>query len=52
MRAWLLCWFIFSNGAVNANHPLAGETLHFDVTVVEIRDATLEELTHGPGGDH
>ena len=32
---------------VDANHPLAGEDLHFDVRVVEIRDATAEELTHG-----
>jgi FKBP-type peptidyl-prolyl cis-trans isomerase SlyD len=39
---------------VDGNHPLAGETLNFDVTVVEIRDATSEELehghVHGPGG--
>ncbi|MSP61000.1 MAG: peptidylprolyl isomerase [Myxococcales bacterium] len=32
---------------VDANHPLAGVTLHFHVTVIEVRDATLEELTHG-----
>ena len=39
---------------VDANHPLAGETLTFDVTVVDVRDATEEELdhghVHGPGG--
>ncbi len=39
---------------VDANHPLAGNTLNFDVTVVEVRDATDEELdhghVHGPGG--
>lgn len=32
---------------VDANHPLAGQTLNFDVTVVEVRDATAEELEHG-----
>ncbi|GAA4652214.1 peptidylprolyl isomerase [Kistimonas scapharcae] len=32
---------------VDANAPLAGETLHFDVEVVEVRDATKDELEHG-----
>ena len=39
---------------VDGNHPLAGENLNFDVTVVEIREASAEELehghVHGPGG--
>lgn len=39
---------------VNGNHPLAGQVLHFDVTVEEVRDATEEEVEHGhvhaPGG--
>ena len=39
---------------IDANHPLAGETLHFDVAVLDIRDATEEEIAHGhphaPGG--
>ena len=42
------------NVDVDANHPLAGQTLTFDVEVSEIRDATEEELAHGhahgPGG--
>jgi len=41
---------------VDANHPLAGEELHFDVKVTEVRDATEEEISHGhvhgPGGHH
>jgi FKBP-type peptidyl-prolyl cis-trans isomerase SlyD len=32
---------------IDANHPLAGMRLHFDVKVVEVRDATPEELEHG-----
>jgi FKBP-type peptidyl-prolyl cis-trans isomerase SlyD len=41
---------------VDANHPLAGEVLNFDVEVTEVRDATAEEIehghVHGPGGHH
>ncbi|MCA9944544.1 MAG: peptidylprolyl isomerase, partial [Anaerolineales bacterium] len=29
------------------NHPLAGETLHFEVTIPALRLATEEELAHG-----
>ena len=32
---------------VDGNHPLAGETLNFDVEVVDVRGATEEELEHG-----
>ena len=32
---------------VDGNHPLAGETLNFDVEIVEVREASAEELEHG-----
>ena len=32
---------------VDANHPLAGKSLSFDVTVDAIRDASEEEIAHG-----
>jgi FKBP-type peptidyl-prolyl cis-trans isomerase SlyD len=32
---------------VDANHPLAGKTLHFSVNVKEVREASAEELEHG-----
>lgn len=35
------------NITVDANHDLAGENLHFDVEVIEIREATDSEISHG-----
>jgi FKBP-type peptidyl-prolyl cis-trans isomerase SlyD len=44
------------NVTVDANHPLAGVDLNFQVEVMEVRNATEEELqhghVHGPGGHH
>jgi len=42
-----------SDVTMDGNHPLAGQDLVFDVEIVEIRDATEEELQHGHahGGD-
>jgi FKBP-type peptidyl-prolyl cis-trans isomerase SlyD len=41
---------------VDANHPLAGKSLSFDVRVEAVRDASEEEISHGhvhgPGGHH
>ncbi|MES9869918.1 MAG: peptidylprolyl isomerase [Sedimenticola sp.] len=32
---------------VDGNHPLAGKNLHFELEIVEVRDATSEEIEHG-----
>ena len=32
---------------IDFNHPLAGETLYFDVKIATLRQATSEELSHG-----
>lgn len=32
---------------IDFNHPLAGETLLFDVELLDIRQATDDEITHG-----
>ncbi|WP_106477284.1 FKBP-type peptidyl-prolyl cis-trans isomerase [Phytohalomonas tamaricis] len=41
---------------VDGNHPLAGETLNFDVSIEEVREASPEEMehghVHGPDGHH
>lgn len=41
---------------VDGNHPLADQTLNFEVEITGVRAATAEELSHGhvhgPGGHH
>ena len=39
---------------VDLNHPMAGRTLCFDIEIIEVREASAEEIAHGhahdPGG--
>ncbi|WP_045736749.1 peptidylprolyl isomerase [Xanthomonas sp. MUS 060] len=42
---------------VDLNHPMAGKDLHFDVEILEVREASAQELEHGhvhdeADGDH
>jgi len=41
---------------IDFNHPFAGKNLNFDVELLDVRDATAEELSHGhahgPDGHH
>jgi FKBP-type peptidyl-prolyl cis-trans isomerase SlyD len=41
---------------IDGNHPLAGQSLNFDIEVTDVREATEEEIAHGhvhgPGGHH
>ena len=44
------------NVTIDFNHPLAGINLEFNIELLDVRDATAEELqhghVHGPGGHH
>lgn len=44
------------NVDIDTNHPLAGKTLVFDISIADVRAATAEEISHGhahgAGGHH
>lgn len=55
----VVLWIHAIRGAqiyVHTDHPLAGQTLHFDIDIVDVRDASEDEIAHGhvhgPGGAH
>jgi len=56
MRLFTVTGVIGDMVSLDGKHPLADQTLHFDVEVVSVREATSEELehghVHGAGGHH
>ena len=56
MRVFTVTDIASGKVVVDGNHPLAGQRLRFDCTVVDVRPATAEELAHGhvhgPGAHH
>jgi FKBP-type peptidyl-prolyl cis-trans isomerase SlyD len=56
MRVFTVTGVMGDMVTLDGNHPLADKTLHFDVQVVSVREASSEELehghVHGAGGHH
>lgn len=55
-RVWRVTSIAEGKAVLDGNHELAGMRLRFDATVMEVRPATSEEITHGhvhgPHGHH
>lgn len=55
-RVWRVTDIAEGKAVLDGNHELAGQRLRFDCTVVDVRPATREELSHGhvhgPHGHH
>lgn len=56
MRLFTVTGVVGDMVTLDGNHPLADQTLHFDVQIVKVREASSEELehghVHGAGGHH
>ena len=46
-RVWRITSIAEGKAVLDGNHELAGQRLRFEATVVEVRPATKEEITHG-----
>lgn len=46
-RVWRVTGIAEGKAVLDGNHELAGQRLRFDCTVVDVRPATAEEISHG-----
>jgi FKBP-type peptidyl-prolyl cis-trans isomerase SlyD len=46
-RVWRVTNIAEGKAVLDGNHELAGQRLRFDCTVVDVRPATAEEISHG-----